>query len=63
PSLIAPMALGYSLVGRIGTSPGFDVGASLCTKARASGRLYLAFNDDKFSNNGGSFTVNIKTGP
>ena len=52
----------WSLVARIGNGPAFEIGTSALTTATASGRLYLGVNDGDFSDNSGSWTVNIKIG-
>jgi hypothetical protein len=52
----------WSLVARIGTGPPFEVGTSNLAVASASGLLYLGVNDGDFSDNSGSWTVNIKIG-
>ncbi len=57
-SCIAPVpASHYALVGRIGPGPGteFLVGAIYSGTAVAAGNLFLAFNDDIFADNAGSF--------
>jgi hypothetical protein len=51
----------WSLVGRIGTAPPFEVGSS-ATLTTTQGRLYLGANDGDFSDNSGSWTVRIKIG-
>ncbi len=40
-------------------SPAFFIGSSLLWNASQDGRLFLAINDDDYSDNGGSFTVKI----
>jgi hypothetical protein len=42
------------------TSTPFLVGSSLTYTATADGRLYLAVNDDNYSDNSGNFTVRIR---
>ena len=51
----------WSLIARIGNGPPFEVGTSTLVTA-TSGRLYLGVNDGDFSDNSGSWTVNIKIG-
>jgi hypothetical protein len=51
----------WSLIARIGNGPPFEVGTSTMVTT-ASGQLYLGVNDDNFSDNSGSWTVNIKLG-
>jgi len=41
-------------------TPAFLVGSQMTYTAQADGRLYLAINDDDYSDNGGSFSVTIK---
>jgi hypothetical protein len=41
-------------------SPAFLIGSQLVFTATADGRLFLAINDDDYSDNGGSFSVKIK---
>ena len=54
-----------ALIGYIRTADGqtsqpFFVGGQLTWTAPADGRLYLAINDDNYSDNSGSFTVRIR---
>lgn len=58
PALTLPC---WSLVARIGTGAPFEVGTSTLV-ITGSGTLYLGVNDDNFSDNSGSWTVNIKLG-
>jgi hypothetical protein len=57
----APHLPCWSLIARIGNGPVFEAGASTLTTT-TSGRLYLGVNDGDFSDNSGSWTVNIKIG-
>ncbi|MGO9082572.1 MAG: hypothetical protein ACLQDY_26690 [Streptosporangiaceae bacterium] len=57
----APNLACWSLVGRIGNGPPFEVGSSTSVTA-SSGRLYLGVNDGDFSDNSGSWNVRIKIG-
>jgi hypothetical protein len=41
-------------------SPAFFIGSNLVFTATQDGRLYLAINDDDYSDNGGSFNVKIR---
>lgn len=41
-------------------SPAFFIGSNLLFNATQDGRLFLAINDDDYSDNGGSFTVKIR---
>ena len=53
-----------ALIGYIRTAEGqtqpFFIGSSLTYNATSDGRLYLAINDDNYSDNSGSFTVRIR---
>ncbi|HZI46894.1 MAG TPA: hypothetical protein VFD75_03805 [Pyrinomonadaceae bacterium] len=53
-----------ALIGYIRTAEGqtqpFFIGSSLTYNATTDGRLYLAINDDNYSDNSGSFTVRIR---
>lgn len=42
------------------TSPAFLIGSQLSFTANSDGRLFLAINDDDYSDNGGSFNVRIR---
>lgn len=42
------------------TSPAFLIGSNLLFNATQDGRLFLAINDDDYSDNGGSFSVRIR---
>lgn len=41
-------------------SPAFFIGSNLAYTATQDGRLYLAINDDDYSDNGGSFSVKVR---
>jgi hypothetical protein len=41
-------------------TPAFLIGTQMTYTAQAEGRLYLAINDDDYSDNGGSFSVTIR---
>jgi hypothetical protein len=58
----APSLSCYSLIARIGNGTPFEVGTSALVTATSSGVLYVGINDDTFSGNSGSWTVNIKLG-
>ncbi len=52
----------WSLVGRIGqTNVSFLVGTSFKLRSPTSGRLYLGFNDNAYSDNSGRFSVTVTT--
>lgn len=51
----------WSLIARIGNGAPFEVGTSTLVTT-TSGVLYLGVNDDNFSDNSGSWMVNIKLG-
>jgi len=60
-----PTAGPGALIGYIRTADGqqsqpFLIGSSLAFTVPAEGRLYLAINDDDYSDNGGSFSVRIR---
>jgi len=48
-----------SLVGKIGNGNQFCVGSNYQQIARSSGRLYLAYNDENYSDNSGYFSVTV----
>lgn len=52
--------VGYIRLADGQTSPAFLIGNQLVFTATADGRLFLAINDDDYSDNGGSFNVTIK---
>ena len=60
-SFPAPRMPCWSLVGRIGDGPPFEVGTSILVSA-TSGRLYLGVNSSSVSDNSGTWMVNIKIG-
>ena len=60
-SFPAPDLACWSLVGRIGSGPPFEVGSAVTVTA-TSGELYLGVNDGDFSDNSGSWAVRIKIG-
>lgn len=51
----------YALVGSVGAAPGseFVVGSTFAGTAPATGNLFLAFNDDVFGDNAGSFDATV----
>ena len=51
--------IGYIVSTNGQTSPAFLVGSQLTYTAPVDGRLYLAVNDDNYSDNSGSFSVRI----
>ena len=51
--------IGYIRLADGQTSPAFLIGNQLIFTATADGRLFLAINDDDYSDNGGSFSVKI----
>ena len=55
---VLPGAPAYGLVARVGAGPWVHVGSGPTTLS-GSGGLVLAFNDDHFSDNEGSFTVTV----
>ncbi len=57
----APTLPCWSLVGRIGNGPPFEIGSSTLVIA-TSGRLYLGINDNRLTNNSGSWLVFMKIG-
>lgn len=52
--------IGYIRLSNGQTSQPFLIGGQLTIRAPADGRLYLAINDDDYSDNGGAFKVIIK---
>jgi hypothetical protein len=51
----------WSLIGRIGNGPPFEIGMS-ATITTTAGPLYLSVNDNYFADNSGSWLVDIKEG-
>ena len=49
-----------ALIGRVGEQV-FSIGSMSSGRSPASGELFLGINDDKFSDNEGQFTVDIRT--
>lgn len=56
-SYIAPGLERYSLVGKIGDNPPFQVGSSFSGVITQSGFLYLAYNDEEYGDNSGGYDV------
>lgn len=56
---LAPGLTCWSLVGRIGSNPAFEVGTGTSFIATSSGELNLSVNDNYFPDNRGSFTATI----
>lgn len=52
--------IGYARLTDSQTSAAFLIGSNLLFNATQNGRLFLAINDDDYSDNGGSFTVRIR---
>jgi hypothetical protein len=52
--------IGYTRLTDGSLSPPFFIGSNLLFNATQDGRLFLAINDDDYSDNGGSFTVRIR---
>jgi Ca2+-binding EF-hand superfamily protein len=59
PSAPIPNVPAGALIARIGNSPAMLVGARQVITANRSGRLYLAVNDDHFSDNRGQYRVDV----
>lgn len=62
-SFLVPGVACWSLVGRIGGGPAFEIGSGASFTAPASGELYLAVNDDFYLDNSGAWTVTITAVP
>lgn len=60
---LAPGLTCWSLVGRIGGGPAFEVGDGTSFIATSSGELNLSVNDNYFSDNSGAWTVTITAVP
>ena len=60
PSAGAGALIGYIRMANGQTSQPFFIGSQLTFSVPAEGRLYLAINDDDYSDNGGAFKVTIK---
>lgn len=54
-----PRVLAGALIGRIGNSQPFGIGANGTFKAPASGQLFLGINDSNVSDNDGAFQVTV----
>ena len=52
--------IGYIRLSNGQVSPPFFIGSQQTITASADGRLFLAINDDNYSDNGGSFSVRIR---
>jgi hypothetical protein len=52
--------IGYIQMANGQANPAFLIGSQLIFTATADGRLFLAINDDDYSDNGGSFSVKIR---
>lgn len=63
PSAPMPDRPAGGLIARIGNGPPLFVGADSSLRANASGRLYLAVNDDHLADNRGEFRVKIDVPP
>jgi len=61
PPFLAASLPCWSLIGRIGNGPPFEIGTST-TITTGSGMLYLSVNDSYFADNSGSWLVDIKEG-
>ena len=60
PSFPAPNISAFSIIGKIGElGTPFYIGKAISYKVNKSGRLYLGFNDDNFSNNYGYYIAFI----
>src|SRR6185369_963191 len=62
PGVVAPGLNCWSLIGRIGGGPPFQVGTSLTLAASASGELELGVNDDFYYDNTGSWVATVTHG-
>lgn len=62
PDVVAPGLNCWSLIGRIGGGPPFEVGTSLTLTAFASGELELGVNDDYYVDNTGSWVATVTSG-
>ncbi|HSE31016.1 MAG TPA: hypothetical protein VLA93_05530 [Pyrinomonadaceae bacterium] len=60
PSAGAGALIGYIRMANGQVSQPFFIGSQLTLSVPADGRLYLAINDDDYSDNGGAFRVTIK---
>jgi hypothetical protein len=49
----------WSLIGRIGQGPSFEVGTAVRLEVTTGGQLYLSMNDEDFTDNSGAWTVTI----
>ncbi len=55
--------IGFIRTSNVQMTPAFLIGSQLSFIANADGRLFLAINDDDYSDNGGSFSVTIRYQP
>jgi hypothetical protein len=60
-AFVAPGLTCWSLIGRIGTNPAFEIGAGTSFAAASSGELDLGVNDNYFPDNSGAWTVTVTT--
>jgi hypothetical protein len=55
----APNLRCWSLIGRIGTAPPFQLGANTTLRAPSAGELFLGVNDNRFNDNAGRWNTAI----
>jgi len=60
---LAPGLERYSLVGKIGNNIPFQVGSSYSGVSNFNGTLFLAYNDEEYSDNSGGYTVDGQVKP
>jgi len=60
PGAPIPQSLAGQLIGRVGNTPPFPVGASTTITMPGDGQLFVGINDDELRDNTGDFFVNVQ---
>ena len=56
----APGLACWSLIGRIGSAPPFEIGAARTFRASLEGELFLGINDNYLADNSGAWSANVR---
>jgi hypothetical protein len=59
----APNLVCWSVIGRIGKGPVFEIGTGTTFTVESAGRLFLGFNDDFLGDNSGDFSAVVTITP
>jgi uncharacterized membrane protein len=59
----APRLACWSLIGRIGTEPTFEIGDARAFRAPRGGQLFLGINDNHLADNSGAWSATVRVGP